>query len=54
MLEKMTADLKPCNTKVAKLSGAMLLREFLMMCVLRSRHARAPYGRLGVKKTSFA
>ena len=33
VLEKMTADLKPGNTKAAKLTGAMLLREFLMLRV---------------------
>ena len=33
VLEKMNADLKPCNAKAAKLTGAMLLREFLVLRV---------------------
>ena len=33
VLEKMNADLKPGNAKAAKVTGAMLLREFLMLRV---------------------
>ena len=33
MLEKMTADLRLGNTNAAELTGAMLLREFLVLWV---------------------
>ena len=33
VLEQRNADLKPGNTKAAKVTGAMLPREFLMLCV---------------------
>ena len=38
-LEQMNVDLKPGNTKTTKVTGAMLLREFLMLRVA-PLHAR--------------
>ena len=53
VLEKMNADLKPGNAKAAKLTGAMLLREFLMMRVAPLQARSRPLWMLGVRKTSF-
>ena len=47
VLEQMKSDQKPGNAKAAKVTGAMLLREFLMLRV------RAPCGGLGMKRTRF-
>ena len=40
-MEQMQTDLKPSNAKAAKVTGAMLLREFLMLHVAPLQ-ARAP------------
>ena len=47
VLEKMTADLKPCNAKTAKMTGAMLLREFLMLRVAPLQARSRPLWMLG-------
>ena len=47
MLEKMTVDLKPGNAKAAKLTGAMLLREFLMLRVAPLQACSLPLWTLG-------
>jgi len=47
VLVQMQTDLKPGNAKVARIIGAMLLREFLALRWLRSRTARAPCGTRG-------
>ena len=49
----MNADLKPGNLRVAKVTGAMLLREFLTLRVLHFKRARALCGSLEMKKTRF-
>ena len=41
VLQKLTADVKPGNAKEVKMTGAMLLREFLMLRVAPLQ-ARAP------------
>ena len=46
-LEKMTADLRPGNAKAAKLTGAMLLREFMMMRVAPLQARSRPLWMLG-------
>ena len=47
VLEKMNADLKPGNVKAAKLTGAMLLREFLMLRVAPLQACSCPLWTLG-------
>nr|XP_020172929.1 dynactin subunit 1-like [Aegilops tauschii subsp. strangulata] len=47
VLEKMNADLKPGNAKAAKLTGAMLLREFLMLRVAPLQARSRPLWTLG-------
>ena len=47
VLEKMNADLKPGNAKAAKLMGAMLQREFLMLCVAPLQARSRPLWTLG-------
>ena len=48
VLEQMNTDLKPGNAKAAKVTGAMLLREFLMLYV-------APLqARMRTKRTRFS
>ena len=43
----MVADLKPDDPKAAKLTGAMLLREFLMLRVAQLQARTRPLWRLG-------
>ena len=43
VLEKMTANLKPGNTKAVKLTGAMLLREFLELQVAPLQARSRPF-----------
>ena len=47
VLEKMNADLRPSNMKAAKLTGAMLLREFLVHRVVPLQAHSCPLWRLG-------
>lgn len=47
VLQKMTTDLKPGNAKPAKLTGAMLLREFLMLRVALLQARSCPLWTLG-------
>nr|XP_020189660.1 microtubule-associated protein 4-like [Aegilops tauschii subsp. strangulata] len=47
VLEKMNADMKQGNTKAAKLTGAMLLREFLMLRVAPLQARLRPVWMLG-------
>ena len=47
VLEKMDADLRPVSTAAAKLSGALLLREFLEHQVAPLREHSLPLWRLG-------
>nr|XP_045090175.1 actin cytoskeleton-regulatory complex protein PAN1-like [Aegilops tauschii subsp. strangulata] len=47
VLEKMNADLKPGNAKAAKVTGAILLREFLMLRVAPLQARMRPLWRLG-------
>ena len=54
VVEKMNADLRRSNMKAAKLTGATLLREFLMQRWLDFRHTRARCGGLGVQTTISA
>ena len=47
VLEQMNTDLKPGNTKSAKVTGAMLLREFLMLRVAPLQARTHPLWELG-------
>ena len=52
VLERMTADLKPDDPRAAKLTGAMIVKEFMAITWLPSRCARAPCGSSGAKETT--
>ena len=54
VLEKMNADLRPGNAKAAKVTGAMLPREFLMLRVAPLQARSSPLWMLGAEKMSFA
>ena len=54
VLEKMNDSLRPGNVKAAKLTGAMLMREFLTLQVAHLQAHLHPLWTLGVEKTSFA
>ena len=54
VLEQMNADLKPGNTKAAKVTGAMLPREFLMLRVALLQARTRPLWRLGSTEESSA
>ncbi len=47
VLEQMKTDLKPGNAKEAKVTGAMLLREFLMLRVTPLQARTCPLWELG-------
>ena len=47
VLEQMKSDVKPGNTKATKITGAMLLREFLMLRVAPLQARTRPLWRLG-------
>nr|XP_040251756.1 protein WEAK CHLOROPLAST MOVEMENT UNDER BLUE LIGHT-like 1 [Aegilops tauschii subsp. strangulata] len=47
VLEQMKADFKPGNARAAKVTGALLLREFLTLCVAPLQARARPLWRLG-------
>ena len=47
MLAQMQTDLKPGNAKAAKVTGAMLLREFLMLRIAPLQAPERPLWKLG-------
>ena len=54
VLEQMQTDLKPGNAKAAKVTGAMLLREFLMLRVAPLQARARPLWRLGDEEDKIA
>ena len=54
VLEQMKVDLKPGNARAAKVTGAMLLREFLTLRVAPLQARARPCGGLETKRTRFA
>ena len=54
VLAQMQTDLKPGNTKAAKVTGAMLLREFLMLRVAPHQARARPLWRLGDEEDKIA